>query len=179
MSYAVELKAKAEKASTASANKVQNTRDKYSSRSTKDMKWDPDHRRPIPPVASSQIVQPVYALQDSPPVTQLPPPSLPQRGPPALPRGTRPNMRPSPPSVQESHAQDSPSAKDIDKIDWANLSPEDKAVFFSWLDEFFERLLKIKITPRSVEETVQTVGLPADPPRPVSLLNSHLQRMPN
>jgi hypothetical protein len=23
------------------------------------------------------------------------------------------------------------------EIDWANLSPEDKEVFFSWLDEFF------------------------------------------
>jgi transglutaminase-like putative cysteine protease len=29
-----------------------------------------------------------------------------------------------------------------DRIDWANLSPEDKQVFFSWLDEFFAVYLK-------------------------------------
>ncbi|KAJ6614692.1 hypothetical protein B0H10DRAFT_2044366 [Mycena sp. CBHHK59/15] len=30
---------------------------------------------------------------------------------------------------------------DEKQIDWANLSPEDKVVLFSWLDEFFSRFL--------------------------------------
>ncbi|KAH9177977.1 hypothetical protein EDB89DRAFT_1932047 [Lactarius sanguifluus] len=30
-------------------------------------------------------------------------------------------------------------ATDVDRIDWANLSHEDKQVFFTWLDEFFAR----------------------------------------
>jgi hypothetical protein len=33
------------------------------------------------------------------------------------------------------------SSSDADKIDWANLSHEDKQVFFTWLDEFFARYL--------------------------------------
>lgn len=32
-------------------------------------------------------------------------------------------------------------SSDVNKIDWANLSHEDKQVFFTWLDEFFARYL--------------------------------------
>ena len=46
---------------------------------------------------------------------------------------------------------------EIDRIDWANLSPEDKEVFFSWLDEFFARYLKVAIPPRATVETVKHV----------------------
>jgi len=32
-------------------------------------------------------------------------------------------------------------AEDVEKIDWTNLSAEDKQEFFAWLDEFFARFL--------------------------------------
>lgn len=34
------------------------------------------------------------------------------------------------------------------EIDWTNLSPEDKEIFFSWLDEFFGNYLNITIAPK-------------------------------
>lgn len=50
---------------------------------------------------------------------------------------------PAPRSQRESTIRhDTPV--DIDKIDWANLSSEDKQVFFSWLDEFFARFIEQK-----------------------------------
>ena len=39
------------------------------------------------------------------------------------------------------------NASEPDDIDWANLSAEDKEVFFSWLDEFFSRYLGREIGP--------------------------------
>ncbi|KAH8989781.1 hypothetical protein EDB86DRAFT_3080759 [Lactarius hatsudake] len=36
-----------------------------------------------------------------------------------------------------SHPSSSDVPTDVDRIDWANLSHQDKQVFFSWLDEFF------------------------------------------
>ena len=38
----------------------------------------------------------------------------------------------------------------IDRIDWANLSPDDKQEFFSWLDEFFARYLNVSGTSRTL-----------------------------
>jgi hypothetical protein len=35
-------------------------------------------------------------------------------------------------------------------IDWANLTTEDKEVFFSWLDEFFARYFNLDQPPRAV-----------------------------
>jgi hypothetical protein len=45
-------------------------------------------------------------------------------------------------------------------IDWANLSVEDKQVFFSWLDEFFARHSGKVLPPRSTSDTIT----PAEPP---------------
>jgi hypothetical protein len=36
------------------------------------------------------------------------------------------------------------SVNEEKKVDWGNLSGEDKEVFFGWLDEFFERSYGIK-----------------------------------
>jgi hypothetical protein len=42
--------------------------------------------------------------------------------------------------LSTAHSYDVPEeATDVDTIDWANLSYEDKQVFFTWLDEFFAR----------------------------------------
>ena len=67
----------------------------------------------------------------SPSSSALPPPASSK---PASLRWSQPPPKPAP----IARANDSASVnRDIDKIDWANLSPEDKQVFFAWLDEFF------------------------------------------
>jgi hypothetical protein len=60
--------------------------------------------------------------------------------PPPIARGTKPGTapRPTPTIVVDDHGEGGGNA---DRIDWANLSPEDKRVFFSWLDEFFANYL--------------------------------------
>ncbi|KAF8904699.1 hypothetical protein CPB84DRAFT_1845235 [Gymnopilus junonius] len=49
--------------------------------------------------------------------------------PPPIARSTRPGL-----PTRHTTPPTAPSENDID---WANLSPEDKEIFFSWLDEFF------------------------------------------
>ncbi|KAJ3789416.1 hypothetical protein GGU10DRAFT_372226 [Lentinula aff. detonsa] len=62
--------------------------------------------------------------------------SLPSRAPSLPPR--TPSLPSRTPSSTSYHKM--PVEPELDsRIDWANLSPEDKHVFFSWLDEFFER----------------------------------------
>lgn len=51
-------------------------------------------------------------------------------GPPPLVRSTRPD-------IQHRRVAAAAQVDSGDRIDWANLSPEDKQTFFSWLDEFF------------------------------------------
>jgi hypothetical protein len=68
-----------------------------------------------------------------------PPPSTPSR--PAVSRFRQPEVEHEafapPPPVRRVQ----PSKESEKQLDWANLSPEDKEVFFSWLDEFFSRYL--------------------------------------
>ncbi|KAI0370924.1 hypothetical protein BV20DRAFT_966009 [Pilatotrama ljubarskyi] len=101
-------------------------------------------------------------------VSPSPPPSvtgdLPPGPPPPIRRETRPDRLSAAP---QSHAPPPPplrkireSEADIERIDWANLSPEDKQVFFSWLDEFFSRYLGVPIPPRSTTATVEDVKVP-------------------
>jgi hypothetical protein len=47
---------------------------------------------------------------------------------------------------------------DVDKIDWANLSHEDKQVFFTWLDEFFARYLNQTMPTNRVSVTADSPG---------------------
>jgi len=54
-----------------------------------------------------------------------------------------------PPIVRVSHSPE-PTG---DRIDWVNLSHEDKEAFFDWLDEFFSRYLGVTLEPRSKSET--------------------------
>jgi len=50
-----------------------------------------------------------------------------------------------PPNHKRTDSRNDPS----DRIDWANLSGEDKEEFFLWLDEFFSRFLNVKLGPRN------------------------------
>ncbi|KAH9856270.1 hypothetical protein C2E23DRAFT_866290 [Lenzites betulinus] len=112
-----------------------------------------------------------------------PPPSisggLPLGPPPPIRRETRPdhlvppsrNLAPPPPVRKVRSVESNP-----DKIDWANLTPEDKQELFSWLDEFFSRYLGGPVAPRSTTASVKHVegstprppmaSRPAAPPRP-------------
>ncbi|KAI0632811.1 hypothetical protein C8Q77DRAFT_1119858 [Trametes polyzona] len=112
----------------------------------------------------------------APSASPSPPPSvssgLPPGPPPPIRRETRPDQpHPQPPSAPQpppsrNLAPPPPIRRvqqdeaDIDRIDWANLSPEDKQEFFSWLDEFFGRYLGVPVPPRSATDTVKTVRGP-------------------
>ncbi|EIW56724.1 uncharacterized protein TRAVEDRAFT_151331 [Trametes versicolor FP-101664 SS1] len=105
--------------------------------------------------------------------------------PPLIRRETRPDQ-PSPPP--RSFAPPPPVRKaqseeaGINKIDWANLSPEDKQAFFGWLDEFFSRYLGKPIPPRTTTDSVEQISggqlpppklpvasRPMAPPRPSAM----------
>lgn len=150
---------------------MHNTRDKYSSQSSKKLDWDPNHKRPPPPTPGSNHTRNSSSIS----ITKAsnPPPPPPQRGPPIVRRDTRPDEtpmhNPSPPPAPVSRASKRTVGKDAEQIDWTNISPQDKRVFFGWLDEFFERRRKIKIPKRQSEPTTQVTSRPITSPRPVSL----------
>lgn len=133
-----DLKQKASHAKTASVNSLQNTKDRFSSTPSKKATWGPYNTQP----------------------TQQPPLS---------PRaststgGTRP--RPPVPSrrkAAESHDQDDIVDAESARVDWANLSYEDKEAFFSWLDEFFSRFFA-NLPPKDSSQRV-TQTHPSPPP---------------
>jgi hypothetical protein len=53
------------------------------------------------------------------------------------------------------------------KIDWANLTPEDKAMFFAWLDEFFAAYLKKTPSAKAKPSPVPTLT-PKSMPEPAA-----------
>jgi hypothetical protein len=142
---------------------------------------------PLPPPPSRTSSVASRSLSSSSSASSAPP--LPSRGPPSgppppPPRGTAPPPAPpairSSPSLQitngpppivrstrpDNHARPetpkplSPSSET--EIDWSNLSPEDKKIFFNWLDEFFARF-----TPPSVPRDAAAAH------RPVITASSH------
>lgn len=168
-----ELRAKAERAKDASVEKMHSTRDKYSSQSSKKLDWDPNHKRPPPSAPGSNHTRNSSSISVTK-ASHPPPPPPPQRGPPIVRRDIRPDDTPthdpSPPPAPVPRASKKATGKDTEQIDWVNISPQDKRVFFGWMDEFFERRRKIKIPKRQSEPTIQvTDSRPVTPPRPVSL----------
>jgi len=98
----------------------------------------------------------------------LPPPSrtsIQSTPPPPTNLASKPTASPAPSSLAPSFSARAPPPRkspgpqppfrvakpepevEQDEIDWANLSEEDKQVFFSWLDEFFTRLLGVPVGP--------------------------------
>ena len=75
--------------------------------------------------------------------------------PPPVARGTKPGVfnRLTPSIVVGDDSDDGHGRNGPDRIDWANLSQEDKRAFFAWLDEFFANYLTQ--TGRPVPESVQ------------------------
>jgi len=77
----------------------------------------------------------------SPKPSLKPSPALPTRTPsatPSLPART-PSATPSLPARTPPLPSRASSYQQPQQIDWTNLSPEDKQVFFNWLDEFFTK----------------------------------------
>ncbi|KAI9429011.1 hypothetical protein H4582DRAFT_389559 [Lactarius indigo] len=70
--------------------------------------------------------------------------------------------------LHTSSSDVSDGTADVDRIDWANLSHEDKQVFFTWLDEFFARYLDqsqpfVRVSPPVDGSSTST---PSPSPRP-------------
>ncbi|KAH7924325.1 hypothetical protein BV22DRAFT_1035216 [Leucogyrophana mollusca] len=176
-----ELKQKAEKAKDASVTSMTNTRDKYSSVPSSQTNWDPNWK-----VGQGQ--QPPPHSRSTRGSSNAPPPPPPLRSrpdfaassissappPPPVPVSTRPDFAPPPTYVRQppptrfaGAQQQTASSSSADEIDWANLTQEDKEVFFDWLDEFFSRFLNVELSPRT-SASVRVSPLPpvrGPPPR--------------
>ncbi|KAI0684690.1 hypothetical protein BC835DRAFT_1536158 [Cytidiella melzeri] len=171
-----DIRDRATKARDTGLNKFSETRDKYSSRSSKDIDWSADPKSPSS--ASSPAHLPSHSRESCAASVPRPssPPAPPRRAPPIIRNDSRPDRptaySPVPPPIRTSAparppAQVHSAPVTSDKVDWANLSPPDKEVLFSWLDEFFERRLNITIPPRNSVPTVQTSSRPITPVKPV------------
>ncbi|KAI0261385.1 hypothetical protein BC834DRAFT_1028260 [Gloeopeniophorella convolvens] len=90
-----------------------------------------------------------------------PPPPPPRRSSAATGSG------PSAISLRADGPESSADAAEVDRIDWANLSNEDKQVFFTWLDEFFARYLDLPVPPPRISVGPSKSPTPPTPsPRP-------------
>lgn len=78
---------------------------------------------------------------------KVPPPPPPSRS--AANDQGRPSTNTPPPRVNIANRPTGLHPVGSDDIEWANLSPDDKQVFFGWLDEYFERLFKVGIQPQN------------------------------
>ncbi|KAG2072053.1 hypothetical protein BDR04DRAFT_1097335 [Suillus decipiens] len=171
-----ELKQKAEKAKDASVTKMVNTRDKFSSVPSSKTNWDPNWKRAPPPApaGSSGNSRPPPPLRTRPDASgssrssaaSPPPPHGSRSGAPSPPSHS---YIPPPPTRAKSSYPSQTVSTDVNHIDWANLSQEDKDEFFSWLDEFFSRHLDITLPSRrstsagmkgSSALTIQSAGPP-------------------
>ncbi|KAH9916277.1 uncharacterized protein BXZ73DRAFT_53896 [Epithele typhae] len=127
-------------------------------------------KAPVPPVplrrAGSSAAPPPSLSRSDSVVSYLS--AAPSGPPPTIRRDTRPDAAasavgkssetmPPPPRIVEPRAS---HGADVDRIDWTNLSPEDKQELFTWLDEFFSRHLNVAISHRKGEETLKHVQVP-------------------
>lgn len=80
-------------------------------------------------------------------------------------------------SVSYSGSHSGESNSETDQIHWVNLSTEDKAEFFAWLDEFFSQHLGFQVGPeRSASES--SVGTPQSRSTPINQNIMNLSRPP-
>ncbi|KAI5119277.1 hypothetical protein M0805_008058 [Coniferiporia weirii] len=164
------IKEKAVSAKNTTTTKLQNTRDRYSSTPMSKTRFAeagyvPDARAapPPPPPPMRSYGSHASRTSTSSRASEEEYQSTPSRPPPPVVRGTRPSSSaspsPTPPSVPRRAPWQPPNRKpettaDIETIDWAHLSQEDKQEFFNWLDEFFARYLSVGGTRGSGTKTV-------------------------
>ncbi|KAI6145811.1 hypothetical protein BKA82DRAFT_4161651 [Pisolithus tinctorius] len=171
-----ELKAKAEKAKDAGVAKVVNTKDRYSSISSSKTTWDPNWKRgtprsstsspppPPPPRPTGSQGRRVVNTDEPPPapsrsshVAPNPSPVVSRISGPDISSPTSSEASKLPPPPKRFSSGYPPSHKrtnsyvdnTMDRIDWTNLSADDKEEFFRWLDEFFSRYLNVELGPRT------------------------------
>ncbi|KAJ7682862.1 hypothetical protein B0H17DRAFT_1138096 [Mycena rosella] len=161
-----ELRDKAGKAKDASVTKFQDTKDRHSSknanpppppRPSKFSRPPPPGPSFLPPPQRGGSTGAASASSPSPAASPGPPPIV-RATRPALPAAASPSPPPPPPvrapvsRFRNEPADDQPAppppparkfrgGAEETQLDWGNLSPEDKEVFFGWLDEFFSRYL--------------------------------------
>ncbi|TEB33708.1 hypothetical protein FA13DRAFT_1789555 [Coprinellus micaceus] len=104
---------------------------------------------PLPSRSNSMTAAPPLPSRKAEPIARISAVARPLGPPPPVARSTRPDFEPSEPSTQSRAVH---SRADAKEIDWANLSQEDKEVFFSWLDEFFSKHLNITVGPRTAPQ---------------------------
>ncbi|KZT25047.1 hypothetical protein NEOLEDRAFT_1134269 [Neolentinus lepideus HHB14362 ss-1] len=183
-----DFKTKVIKAKDATVTKVVNTKDRMQSTPSAKTNWDysnPPERRPPPiPLKSreSELYGPPPTRQNSKPdsSSENVRPSLVLSSRLSVPnRSSKPVVptrsekfeyaSPRPPAMpaRRSTASIQTAAHDevIDKIDWVNISAEDKEVFFSWLDEYFTYLLGRPVGPGE-KPTVSSKTAPAPVAKP-------------
>ncbi|KIY62865.1 hypothetical protein CYLTODRAFT_426589 [Cylindrobasidium torrendii FP15055 ss-10] len=143
-----ELRERAEKAKDAGVSKFQNTRDRHSSVPLKNTNWDPYSGKPPPPPppqmrsGTSAIHSPRSSISAHP----TPPP--PQRAGSIMSHSSSSSFSstPPPPAVRHASRPALPHRQSSEqRIDWANLSQEDKEAFFGLLDEYFSRSFGISV----------------------------------
>ena len=159
--------------------KVKDTKDRYSSVSSKKLDWDPNHK-PAPPGPAPRAVPTKPAYIPPPPPSRTgstssgPTPSTSR--PPVIRKDTRPDQlsstsaTPSPPLPIRT-----PSAASVVSnvgIDWSNLSEQDKETLFGWLDEYFAKRFNVNPNQSAVSSVIstQTMAKPAPASRPVSVI---------
>ncbi|KAF7421096.1 hypothetical protein PC9H_011616 [Pleurotus ostreatus] len=142
-----ELRERAAKAADAGRHKFNDTVDRNTSVPMKSTNWDPYSKKAPPP----------------------PPPS---RSAAANDQGRPSSSTPPPPRVNIANRPTGLHPVGSDEIDWANLSPDDKEAFFSWLDEYFERLFKVGIQPQNPGVRLPPVHQPRAATSPASTVKS-------
>ncbi|KAH8115020.1 hypothetical protein DFH11DRAFT_1590976 [Phellopilus nigrolimitatus] len=178
------LKDKAASAKNSTVNKFHDTRDRYSSTPMAQTRFAegghaPDARKappPPPPMragshasrASTSSRASEEGVRAPPPVLRSSKPAL-SASPSPVPSnpGTPPAISNRPPSFSRRAPGTHPPTINVDTIDWANLSSEDKQEFFSWLDEFFARFLHSDAKP---------VGNVAQAPHPRTSVKEDIEK---
>ncbi|KAH9948519.1 hypothetical protein B0H21DRAFT_846725, partial [Amylocystis lapponica] len=171
-----DLKSSASKAKDFGAGKFSSARDRYSSPASKNLSWDTSKPPPPPPPLSRS------SNSISRPKPQPPPPSHPisrsstsidhtrsqssasekqSHEPPRPPPPIRPRQDSASVSIR-----DSPEEPASNKVDWAHLTPDDKQLFFGWLDEYFSQRLGVAVPTRGMHGAVQHHAEPVVAPAP-------------
>lgn len=100
----------------------------------------PRGKNAAPPAPPPRAVAPPSAAHSSFPAS----PARADAGPPPIVKSTRPGFQP--------HNTQSNSGDNDAEIDWTNLAPRDKEVFFSWLDEYFANFSPSRLATASNNE---------------------------
>ena len=128
------------------------------------------HSGPPPPPPRGTAVPPAPpVIRPSPSQPNLPP--ITNGPPPPIIRSTRPDFHARP------KIPNPPTTSSDTEIDWSNLSPEDKTVFFNWLDEFFANFTPPSITRDAAVAHRPAIGASSHAPPLQSSVSIHFSNL--